>query len=210
MFILKYIKVPSFDYFVFCYFWINGRIKDQTLSKRPPCIISIGTFFTSTRHNRVCGRACRVPFSSLFLGFLDISSQHSVLEFLKASRLHKILFGSAKSFKSYRASGRDIQTDRRTDFFFNSVITMKITFCLYILHVWCGSKKNDLLWRKLSRTTINAAALLFNNKWLKTFCKSRIEWSCSEVNAVDFNREIQGVFQKYIFSFIQFGYWWFR
>ena len=117
MFILKYMKVPSFDYFVFYYFWITGRIKDQTLSKRPPCIISIGTFFTSTRHNRVCGRACRIPFSSLFLRFLDISSQHSVLEFLKASRPHRISFGSAESFESYRASGRDIQSDRRTDFF---------------------------------------------------------------------------------------------
>ena len=142
MFILKYIKVSSFDYLVFYYFWINGRIKDPTLSKGPPSIISIGTFFRSTQHNRVCGRACRVRFSSLFLRFLDISSQHSVLDFLKASRPHQILFGSAKSFKSYGASGRDIQTDRRTDwFFFNSVITMKITFYLYILHVWCESKK---------------------------------------------------------------------
>ena len=144
MFILKYIKVSSFDYFVFYYFWINGRIKDQTLSKRPPCMISIGTFFRSTRHNRVCRRACRIPFSSRFLGFLDISNQHSVLEFSKASKPYQILFGSANSFKNYRASGRDIQTDRRTDFFFNSVITMKITFFLYILHVWCGSKKKTI------------------------------------------------------------------
>ena len=141
MFISQYIKVPSFDYFVFYYFWTNGRIKNQTLSKTPPCIISIGTFFRSTRHNRVCGRACRVSFSSLFLGFLDISSEHNVLEFSKAPKPHRILFGSANSFKSYRESGRDIQTDRRTDFFLNSVITMKITFCLYILHVWWVSKK---------------------------------------------------------------------
>ena len=117
MFILKYIKVHSFHYFVLYYFWMNGRIKDQTLSKRPPCIFSIETFFRSTRHNRVRERACRVPFSSLFLGFLNISSQHSVLEFSKASKPDQILFGSANSFKSYRASGRDIQTDRRTDFF---------------------------------------------------------------------------------------------
>ena len=153
MFILKYIKVSSFDYLVFYYFWINGRIKDPTLSKGPPSIISIGTFFRSTQHNRVCGRACRVRFSSLFLRFLDISSQHSVLDFLKASRPHQILFGSAKSFKSYGASGRDIQTDRRTDWFFLILwlqwrLRSVCTFSMCDVKV----KRNYLLWRKLSRT----------------------------------------------------------